>query len=112
MPRGEPIHTPLPHVADHVVEAVCVARVCGDWRGAHETVLRRVVGRELALPDVAAPFAIRRDLIAPRVATLVEAAARGVFPLGSRSESVAKRGEIVVHDPPEPPGPRWLRRRA
>src|SRR5215211_5703166 len=79
---AEPVGAPLPHVPGDVVEPVVVGRERVDGAGAEEPVREHVVPWELALPHVHAVLAPRLELVAPREHHALEAAARGVFPLG------------------------------
>src|SRR5262249_25413354 len=58
-------------------------------RGAKMTVLARIVGGELALPDVHAVLAGGGQLVPPRKALLLQSAARRVLPLGLRRQAHA-----------------------
>src|SRR4249919_990517 len=66
MARAIPVRRPLPHVADHVEQAVAIRRIGADGRGAGVTILRKVLRRKLALPGVGAMHPLRRELVAPR----------------------------------------------
>ena len=79
--RAVPVRAPLPDVARGVVEAEAVGREGARGRGSEVAVVRRVARREVALPDVAAVLAARLQLVAPGVATPLEAAAGRVLPL-------------------------------
>ena len=77
VPGGAPpVGAPLPHVPDGVVEAMAVRRERVRGAGAEVAVVERVVGGESPLPHVAAVDAAGRQLVAPRVAALLEAAPR------------------------------------
>ena len=94
---------PLPHVADHVVEAKAVGLVRDGGRGALEAVVGGVGQRKVALPDVGAMLAVgEHQIIAPGVDLGIEAAARGKFPLGfggqAHEEVRAELDGIVVRD--------------
>src|SRR5215470_15619023 len=50
--RAVPVGSPLPHVADHVVEAIAVGRIRGDRGGARVAIRACVLVRKLPLPGV------------------------------------------------------------
>ena len=102
---GVEVRAPLPDVARHVVEPEAVGREALDRRRALEAVGLGVVAREVALEGVAAPWLSRlgiHRLVAPDVALLGEAAARGVLPLGLGRQTLARplavRDGVVVGD--------------
>src|SRR5918996_5442439 len=76
------VRRPLPDVAGHVVEPVAVGPVRPDRRRAEMPVVAGVVTREVALPDVAHVPTTGPQLVAPGESRSVEAATRGVLPLG------------------------------
>src|SRR6266545_5158344 len=79
----EEIGAPFPHVADRLPEAERVGGERADRWGGHPAVLRGVDYGEPPLPDVAPPGAVRPvQLVAPRVAGALDAAAGGAFPFG------------------------------
>src|SRR5687768_13472466 len=79
----EPVGTPFPDIAGHVIEPESVGRVAFHRCRSQETVGQRVRFREAALPNVAAPLApIVRFLIAPGILLSVEPAAGGSLPFG------------------------------
>src|SRR5215475_11131485 len=46
MPGREPVRGPLPHIADHVEQAIAVGRKCLNRRGARVAVAREVLARK------------------------------------------------------------------
>jgi hypothetical protein len=52
VPRAIPVTRPLPHVADHVVEAVAVRLEAADRGGRGVAVLVRIVDGEDTLPGI------------------------------------------------------------
>src|SRR3954453_6529881 len=80
--RGEPVRTPLPDVAGHVVQAVAVRRERAHRRGPSVAVVSRVLAGEGPLEHVPPAPAPRFELVAPGVVLLLEAAARRALPLG------------------------------
>src|SRR5580765_4921493 len=76
-----PVGGPLPHVSDHVVEAIAVGRIRGDRGGARVAVIARVLVRKLPLPGVGHVPVLRHELIAPGIFRAIEPTARGEFPL-------------------------------
>src|SRR5258707_1655528 len=80
--RGEAGSGPLPHIPDHVVEAIAVCGKGIDRRGALVAVELEVLPGETALPRVGHCPPVRRNRFAPRVSRAVESAAGGEFPFG------------------------------
>src|SRR3954467_6488494 len=78
---GIEVARPFPDIADHVMKPVAVGREGHDWRCALEAVLREVLARELALPDVGHVTAAGSQFVAPGELRLVEPAAGGELPL-------------------------------
>src|SRR5437763_16887623 len=64
------------------MEAVAVSRKCVDWRGTLETIGRKILVREVALPGIRHVLATRRQFVAPGEFRAVESAARRKFPFG------------------------------
>src|SRR5262249_29003321 len=85
-----PIRTPLPDIAAHVVEAEAVRRERADGRCPLIPVLFAVLPRKASLPDVRGPLAARLQLVAPRIAVAIQAAARREFKLGFGRQSLAR----------------------
>src|SRR5262249_36327788 len=86
---GPPVGGPLPHVADHVVDAVGVWRKSRYGRGPLVTVVIEVLVRELALPRVGHMLAARRELIPPRELGAIESAPCGELPFGFGGQFLA-----------------------
>src|SRR6266545_4442300 len=85
----EPVGAPLPRIAGDGAQAVAVG-----WERVHRAgrgvaVVSAVVVRELSLPDVAQVPSTGSQLVAPRVDLLLQAAARGVFPLRFGRQALA-----------------------
>src|SRR5262245_44521005 len=78
-----PITSPLPNIADHVVEAVRIGWEAANWCYACIAVLFGVVDRKDALPAIGNGLAILVEGLAP-ILTLIVAATRGIFPLRLR----------------------------
>src|SRR6202008_3906945 len=101
-----PIRDPLPSVPGHVVEAITVRRELSGTRRAGRTAGLRIHDeRKLALlrvPEVQHLLAARRELVAPGVGRLLEAAARRELPLGLCRQSLAGplrvRQRVVVRN--------------
>ena len=76
--------SPLPDVADDVVEAVAVGGEGARGRGGEPAVAPAVVAGEVALPDVAelGARAVVGFGCAPWIGDIASAAARCVFPFG------------------------------
>src|SRR5215831_7346344 len=79
---GEATRGPLPHIADHVVEAIAVCGKGIDRRGAFVAVELEVLPGESALPGVGHCPPVRGKRFAPGVSRAVETAAGGEFPFG------------------------------
>src|SRR5262245_47221892 len=96
-----PVARQLPHIADHVEEAVAVRREAADRRGARIAVLFGVVDWKDALPGIGDGLAILVISLAP-ILTVIFAAARGIFPLRFgwkfTAEPVCIRERIFVGD--------------
>jgi len=76
-----PVVAPFPYIPDRLVEPVFV-RLEVSPRGSCEIAVFEEVGiGEGSLPDVAVPLPSGQELVAPRVAGPLEAAAAGVLPL-------------------------------
>src|SRR5688500_13642010 len=69
--RMEPVSTPFPDVAGHIVETVAVRWEGGGWRRAKVTIFEGIEGWEPALPDVHVMLVVRRQLIAPGILSLL-----------------------------------------
>src|SRR5262245_42491875 len=80
--RGEATRGPLPHIADHVVEAIAVCGKGVDRRGALVAVELEILPGETALPGIGHRPPLRSKRFAPGVGRAVETAARGEFPFG------------------------------
>ena len=78
--RRERILAPFPDIACDVAQAKTVRREGVHWRGAGKAVIPSVAVREIALPDVAAILARRRQFVAPGKDERLRSA-RGIFPL-------------------------------
>ena len=77
-----PVGTPLPHVAHRLPQTEPV-RLVREHRGRGQPpVLARVLEREIALPDVRLPRAVRHLLVTPRKPGTDEATAGCELPLG------------------------------
>src|SRR5438309_9722027 len=61
---GPPVGSPLPDIADHVVDAVAIGRVSHHRRRALVSVLAFIFVREISLPGIGAMLSARRELIA------------------------------------------------
>src|SRR5882757_7121408 len=70
-----PVGRPFPDIPDHVVDAVAVRRKGRDRRGAIEAVGTEILMREFALPGVGHMPVTRRELRAPGVFGVSQAAA-------------------------------------
>jgi len=90
----EKIPTPLPDVSGHLVEAVGIGTVAFCGSGAEVPVGEGILGGKDTLPDVHAMFALRLEIVAPRVALLVKTAAGGVFPFGLGGEAFSGPGAV------------------
>ena len=93
---AKPIATPFPHIAGDVVNAKFVGRKSRDGRSADVAVCFGIALGERALPDIAQVFAIGREVITPRVAGVLEAAARGKFPFGFCGQAFS--GPVAIGD--------------
>lgn len=87
--HGPVIRGPLPHIADHVVEAVAVRRVKSDRRCSRETIVHRILDRKTSLPSIGHVISARRKLAAPGKFSPIEAAAGRQLPLGLGREVLA-----------------------
>src|SRR6202008_390535 len=77
----EPVGSPLPDVADHVIQPIAVRRIRPDGRGTRVAIGASIFVRELALPGVGHVALLRRELTAPGVFGAFEPAAGGELPL-------------------------------
>ena len=94
VPGREPILGPFPHIADHIEEAIAVGRKRSDRRGALITVGGEIFVGKRALPGICHLTAARREFITPGKFSPVEAAARGVLPLGFGRQVLARPSGI------------------
>src|SRR5262245_37657788 len=85
---------PLPHIPDHVVEAIAVCGKGVDRRGAFVAVELEVLPGETALPRVGHRPPLRSKRFAPGVGRAVETAARGEFPFGLDGQFFAGPGGV------------------
>ena len=90
VPGGPPVGGPLPHIADHVVNAVAVWRKRRHRRGAIEAILTFIFVRKISLPGIGAMPAAGGKLVAPGKLGAVEATARGEFPLSLGRQILAR----------------------
>src|SRR5262249_37492753 len=101
MTRLIPVARQLPHIANHVEEAVAVRREAAYRRGARIAVLFGVVDWKDALPRIGNGLAVLVVGLAP-ILTVIFAAARGIFPLRFgwkfTAEPVCIRERIFVGD--------------
>ncbi len=67
---AEPVRTPLPYIADDVVQAKCIWLVSINWRCPTITVVAFVFLRKAALEDIAGGLAVGLEAIAPRICFL------------------------------------------
>src|SRR5665213_2209387 len=86
---AKPIGTPLPRITGDGIDPKVIR-----WERIYRAspgiaVFSSIVIWELALPDIAAMFSIRPQLIAPRIEFLFQASARGIFPLGLRRQALS-----------------------
>src|SRR6186713_2101188 len=79
--RREPVVTPLPYVAAHVMEAESVRLVGADRQRCGQPACRGLVWKHAA-PDIASRRSILHQLIAPGVALSLEPASGRAFPFG------------------------------
>src|SRR5262249_50316319 len=82
MPCRPPIAGPLPHIADHVVEAVAVGRKRGYRRRPLVSILGEVLVWKVALPGIGHVPAARHELLAPGELGAVESTPRRKLPFG------------------------------
>ena len=87
-----PVGRPLPHVADHVVDAVAVRWERRHRRGSFVAVERKILVRKTALPGVGHVLAAGRELVTPRKLGAVKTATRGELPFRFRRQ--------LLSDPP------------
>src|SRR4051794_4347661 len=93
--RGEGIDRPFPDVAGDIEQSVAVRRERPDRRRPLEAVECQVLPRELALPGVRPPPAVRSlVVVAPREDRTVEPAARRELPFGFGGQLLARPGRV------------------
>src|SRR5262249_53879908 len=80
---------PLPDIADHIVEAIAVRRVCANWRGPLVAILKQVLPGNLPLAGVRHRLAIWLEHVPPGELLALESTTRGEFPLGLGGELFA-----------------------
>src|SRR5262245_18712318 len=80
--RGEATRGPLPHIPDHVVEAIAVRGKRIDRRGALVSIELEVLPGKSTLPSVGHCPPVRSERLPPGVGRAVETAAGGEFPFG------------------------------
>lgn len=88
--RIEPILTPLPGVAHHVMQSIGVRRERGNRCRTHEPIFAEVRLRENSLPDIAHVPSIRCEVVTPRVGFLFEPPASRELPLGFGGQPVPR----------------------
>ncbi len=76
-----PIDSPLPDIADHVVDAVAVCRKRQNRRSAVKPIFAKILERKISLPGVGAMHSAGRKIVAPRELGSIKPAARGKLPL-------------------------------
>src|SRR5262249_22315721 len=89
MARDIEVRGPLPDIADHIVEAIAVRRVCANWRGPLVAVFKQVLPGKLPLPGVRHRLAIWLELVAPGELLTFKTAARGELPFGLSGKLLA-----------------------
>src|ERR1700760_5148500 len=90
----EPVTAPLPHIPSHGEKAITVPRKSIHRAGPRIPILRKVVLREITLPNVAHMRSFRNQHITPGVKLLLKAAARGIFPLRFRRQRLSRPRSI------------------
>lgn len=97
--RAKPIGTPLPRITGNRIDSKPIRRERIYRASPGIAIFSSIVIWELALPDIAAMFSVRPQLIAPRIEFLLQASARGIFPLGfcrqTLSRPLRKRDRIA-----------------
>jgi len=93
---SEPLVTPLPDVADDVVETELVWRERVHGSSSVVPVLDCIVRGELALLDITSMVAVRREFVPPRESFPDKSAACSAFPLGLGREAFV--GPVGVGD--------------
>src|SRR5262252_3267814 len=78
--RGVPVGGPLPHIADHVVNAVSVWRERIHRRRALIAIFCPVEARKFPLPGIGHVLSSRRELVSPRIFGVFEPAPGSKFP--------------------------------
>src|SRR5260370_2788462 len=89
MPCGVPVGGPLPHVADHVVNAVSICRERIHRRRALIAIFCPVFAREFALPGIGHVLSPWRELVSPSIFCVFEAAPGSKFPFRLRWQFLA-----------------------
>src|SRR4029453_15243966 len=92
-----PVAGPLPDVADHVEQAVAVGREPAHRGRPCIAVQLQVLDRELALPGVGHPAAVRVELVAPGELRPLQPTAAGQLPLGLGGQVLAGPGGVGGH---------------
>src|ERR1700676_4129853 len=77
----EPVTSPFPHVARHVIQTVAVRRERSDRGSPLIAVLEQVLPGKLSLPTVGHRLAAGRMLIAPRIFLSIKSATSSKLPL-------------------------------
>src|SRR5438105_15528727 len=100
--RAPPVRAPLPDIARRVVQPVSIRLECIDGRRREVAVVAGIDVRKASLPDIAAMLAAGFQFVAPRIALVLQTAARGTLPFGFGRQPLAGpariRGSIAPRD--------------
>ncbi len=87
---AEPVSAPFPSIAGDGIEPVAIGRESLNRAGALVPIVAGIVVGEIALPDVAAMFAVGTELVTPRISVLLKAASRRILPLCLRGQPLSR----------------------
>src|SRR5215475_3179391 len=91
---GVPVGGPLPHVTDHVVNAISVWREPIHRRRALIAIFCPIFAREFALPGIGHVLSARRELVSPSIFCVFEPAPGSKFPFRLRRQCLARPSRV------------------